>query len=116
MTTTQTITVLKIEDHGGEGVCTACGKEGLRWVSTLSDGSRVGGECAKKIMGWKPTAKSHAWVTGMHIVAEGEMSPVQHAVLWSNEAGTWSVLAINGTAQCSGGPNSIRAEFDRTTA
>jgi hypothetical protein len=113
MTTTQTITVLKIEDHGGEGICTACGKEGLRWVSILSDGSRVGGECAKKIMGWKPTAKSHAWVTGLHIIAEGDMSPVQYAVLWSDETGRRGAVSINGVANVSGPLDWCRQEYDR---
>lgn len=102
MTTTAAITVWKIEDHEGDGVCQECGKEGLRWVTFLSDGSRVGGECAKRIMGWKPTAKSHSWVTGLHAVAEGRVSPTQHAVLWSDADGKRGAISINGNAQSQG--------------
>jgi len=48
MTTTRAATrklhVVKVEDREGTGTCTACGREGLRWIVTLSDGTQVGTE------------------------------------------------------------------------
>lgn len=52
--TTPKLTITKIEDHEGNGHCTACGRENLRWICTLSDSTKVGTECAKKVLGWKP--------------------------------------------------------------
>lgn len=103
MTNTEKLTVWKVEDHEGDGECSACGRTGLRWVTFLSDGSRVGGECAKKILGWAPTKAKFSWLTGMTIVAEKTIDFGHgHAVLWQSESGRAGVLAINGHPQAQG--------------
>ena len=101
MTNTQ-ITVLKVEDFEGTGECTMCSKTGLRWVVSLSDGSQVGGECAKKIMGWSPSKKSHGWVQGLTAVAERELKGGVLAVLWISEDERVGAVSISGNQNCSG--------------
>lgn len=71
---------IKIEDHEGNGICTACGREGLRWIVTLSDGTQVGTECTKKILGYKPQSKHYNWIADFEIIAE------------HNERGTYFVM------------------------
>jgi hypothetical protein len=46
-----TTTIVRVENHEGNGDCQECQRHGLKWVLILSDGSRVGAECAKKILG-----------------------------------------------------------------
>lgn len=111
-----TLTVWRIEDHEGTGECQQCGKTGLRWVTYLSDGSRVGGECAKRIMGWAPTARNFSWLTGMTLVGEASLSPTQCMTLWRSEDEARGVLAINGIANQVGPFGWVQAEFTRLGA
>ena len=67
---TATVTLVKIEDHEGNGECRECGRTGLRWIATLSDGTHVGTECAKQILGWKPTPKTYTWVADFTAIAK----------------------------------------------
>lgn len=110
-----TIHVVKVEDHEYEGTCGACGKQGVRWIVTLSDGSTVGGECAKRILGWAPTKASHGWVTGMIPVQEAT-SFGDHWVLWQAKKGYKSVISRNGYAQAVGGTNAMLREWPRYIA
>lgn len=97
----ETLTVWKVEDHEGNGECRECGKTGLRWVTVLSDGSRVGGECAKRILGWAPTARKFGWVTGKTAIAERTEFGARF-VLWTNSAATVGVISRNGVDVTSG--------------
>lgn len=64
------LTLAKVEDHEGTGDCSECGRQGLRWIARLSDGSGVGFECAKKILGFRPVAKDFVWQAYYSPVAE----------------------------------------------
>ncbi len=110
------LTVWRVEDHEGNGECQRCGKTGLRWVAYLSDGSRVGGECAKRLLGWAPTRKGFSWVTGLFVVAEGSMSASQRVTLWSDEAGYRGVVSVNANACFAGGFGAAESEFQRLVA
>ena len=111
-----TLTVWRVEDHEGNGECQRCGKTGLRWVTYLSDGSRVGGECVKRLMGWAPTARNFSWLTGMSLVSEGDLSPTQRMTLWRSQDGARGVMAINGKAYQSGAFDWVQSEFTRLGA
>lgn len=70
MTTTQTkLTVETIEDHEFEGRCGHCGRENVRWIVCLSDGSKVGIECSKKLLGYKIQPKTYNWMPDFELVA-----------------------------------------------
>lgn len=88
-----------------------CGKTGVRWIVYLSDGSRVGGECAKKIMGWAPTKRTHGWVQGLTAVAEKTICGGALAVLWRSESGRVGVMSINGNSICSGPFDWVEGRF-----
>ena len=93
--------IVKIEDHEGNGHCQQCGRENLRWIATLTDGTRVGTECAKAIIGFKPAPKTYTWVTGFTPVAEHtEVDTVW--VLWRSENGR-TALTLNGALWQMGG-------------
>ena len=111
----ETVTVVKVEDHEYEGTCGACGKEGVRWVVTLSDGSRVGGECAKKLLGWAPTAKKFSWVTGLTPLVE-EMIDGEAIVVWANQTRTRGGISINGHPQMFGPLEWIKSEYQNRFA
>lgn len=66
---TEKLHVNLIEDFEFEGECSQCGRHGLRWVATLSDGTRVGLECVKKILGYRPTATQYQWIKDFELVA-----------------------------------------------
>lgn len=110
-----TLTVWRVEDHEGTGECQRCGKTGLRWVTYLSDGSRVGGECAKRLMGWAPTKKNFSWVTGMTLLAEGDMSKTQRVALWQREGTAWAAISVNGNATAFGGIKALTRDFEDMT-
>ncbi len=110
-----TLTVWRVEDHEGNGECQRCGRTGLRWVTYLSDGSRVGGECVKRLMGWAPTAKNFSWLTGMTLVAEAD-SCGDRFTLWRSGRGGYGVVARNGIAQVSGSFDWAQSEFTRLGA
>jgi hypothetical protein len=69
MNTTTKVNIEVIRDHEGDGRCGVCGREGLRWVAYLSDGRQVGMECAKPIIGFRPTPKSYQWVADFEEIA-----------------------------------------------
>lgn len=71
----------KIEDFEGEGECGHCGRHGLRWVATLSDGSRVGLECAKKALSVEPQPTNHSRIADYEIAAECDEWGAHH-VMW----------------------------------
>lgn len=77
---------------------------------TLSDGSQVGGECAKKILGWALTAKKFSWVSGLSVAAE-HVGAFHSAVLWVNEAGTRGAISLNGHPQTFGPFAWIQKEY-----
>lgn len=60
-TATTKVHLVHVEDHEGDGTCGTCGREGLRWIAVLSDGQRLGFECAKAALGYKPAPRDFAW-------------------------------------------------------
>lgn len=111
--TTAKLEIVKIEDHEGSGYCSACGRDNLRWIVTLSDGTRVGTECAKAVLGWKPTPAGYTWVTNFRAVAERTNRYGEHEVLWQHKTGTQTRLTVNGILCTVGG---ARADWDRAEA
>lgn len=89
MTTTTSAKVhpVKIEDFEGDGICVECGREGLRWIVTLSDDSRVGIECSAKVCGQRPTRKAYVWTADFVPVAEYREVGSTY-VLWQHKRGT----------------------------
>ena len=102
MTTTSTPHLVKVEDHEGTGTCGACDREGLRWVCILSDGSRIGTECAKKLMGWKMAPKAYNWVADFEPVAEFVEYGATY-VLWQYKRGAQTRETRNGHLVAVGG-------------
>jgi hypothetical protein len=115
MTNTENLTVAKVEDYEGDGECGHCDRTGLRWIVTLSDGSKVGSECAKKLMGWKMSPKNYSWVNRFVPVAEKSMKHGNY-VLWQGKTGKGGVLMVNGHATAFGGFAAIEREFEHITA
>lgn len=100
MATTSTPHVVRVQDADGEGTCSSCGREGLRWVVTLSDDSTVGSECAKKALGWTVQPARYRWTCGAVPVAPYTERDVTW-VLWEKLGGTLSsrnghLMAIGG--------------------
>lgn len=108
MTTTK-IHLVKIEDHEGDGRCGACGREGLRWIAVLSDGTQVGTECAKAVLGYRPTARDYSWVVDYTAVAEHVEYGVTY-IMWQHKRGARTVATRNGVLDTVGG---VRAEWTR---
>lgn len=103
MQTTKAPTLVKIEDHEGDGTCGACGREGLRWVATLSDDSTVGMECAKAVMGFKPAPKDYKWTADYRPVAKHVTGYGAAVVLWEHKIGGPSRLTVDGRLTVVGG-------------
>jgi hypothetical protein len=99
---TATPTLVKVEDHEGDGHCGHCAREGLRWICILSDGSAVGVECAKKVMGFKPAPKSYAWVSEFEAVAE-HTECGQVFVLWQHKSSSQTRYTREGVLVSVGG-------------
>lgn len=78
------MSIVRIDDHEGDGDCSSCGRTGLRWIATLSDGTHVGLECAKKILGWKPAPTSYNWIADFSPVAE-RVEFGETFVLWQHK-------------------------------
>jgi len=93
---------VKIEDYEGNGTCSACGREGLRWIVTLSDDTRVGVECSAKVCGWRPTRKVYAWTADFVPVAEYRYAEVTF-VLWHHKRGNATNTTRNGHLVTVGG-------------
>lgn len=101
------IHIAKIEDHEGDGRCGSCGRENLRWVATLSDGSQVGLECAKKVIGFKPAPIEYSWIGDYEIVAEHVEYGRTH-VLWQRKGGNATRETRGGVVVSVGG---VRARW-----
>lgn len=102
MNTTATVTLVRVEDHEGTGTCGACDREGLRWIAVLSDGSRVGVECAKKVLGWKPAPASYSWVEFFEPIAEHDDFGAVY-VLWQQKNGAQTRVTRAGSTVLVGG-------------
>lgn len=102
--------ITKFEDHEGDGRCGHCGREGLRWIAVLSDGSKCGTECAKRVLGYAPAPKSFNWIAGCEVIAE-HADKWTTSVVYRNAAGR-TFLAENGVLMVIGGG---LAEFERRT-
>ena len=105
------LTVVRVEDCEYEGTCSICGKEGVRWVVIMSDGSRVGGECAKKLLGWKPSARNYSWVTNLSPVSTRVVPCLGNVVLWESKSKAYGVISVNGNKQASGSFEWIAKEY-----
>lgn len=73
-----------IEDYEFEGECSSCNRSGLRWVATLSDGTKVGLECAKKILGYRPKTDVYAWINDFKLVGTHTEGTVTYG-LWQHK-------------------------------
>ncbi len=96
-----------IENFEGDGTCSACKREGLVWVATLSDGSQVGLECAKKVLGFKPTPNTYSWITNYKL----EATHVEYGTtygLWVSKTGNATRETQDGTLISVGG---VRADW-----
>ena len=100
-------TIAKIEDREFDGTCGACGREGLRWIAVLSDGSALGLECAKRVIGYKPAPTAYAWIGDFRVVAEHVEHGVTY-VLWQSRRGAGTRETQNGVLMSVGG---ARAEW-----
>jgi hypothetical protein len=88
--------LVRIEDRSGTGTCGCCGREGLRWVYFLTDGTFVGSECAKKIMGHAIEPRSHARLTDFHVIAEHQNKFGVTYLLWEHNLGGYYSETIDG--------------------
>jgi hypothetical protein len=100
-------TLVRVDDREGQGSCGACGREGLRWVAILSDGSAVGLECARAVIGYRPARRDYSWMADYRPVAEhrdcGDV-----LVLWERDGRTRETA--NGHLTAAGG---VRREWER---
>lgn len=96
------ITLVKIEDREGQGECGQCGRHGLRWIAVLSDGSAVGLECAKKVMGHRPAPAKYQWVEHYTAIAEHRGVDTVY-VLWQHKSGRETRETRNGHLMTVGG-------------
>ncbi|URM87337.1 hypothetical protein SEA_BANQUO_6 [Gordonia phage Banquo] len=106
MTTTK-LTVTKYEDAEGDGRCQQCGREGLRWLAVLSDGSRCGVECAKAVVGFKPAPKAYRWIAGCEVVAEWCECGATFVLYRDGAVGR---LAMNGSLMTVAGFDAVRRQ------
>ena len=106
---TNTLTITKIEDHEGNGHCGHCDRDNLRWICTLTDGTQVGTECAKKILGWKPSPKNYQWISDFQIVAE-HIEADTTFVMWQQKDGRETRETRNGGLVSIGG---IRSDWTK---
>lgn len=89
--------LIRIEDHEGSGSCSACQREGLRWIAVLTDGSRVGLECMKRITGRsKPQPVHYEWLGGFELVAEYD-DYGHHFALWQSKSSSATRTTQNGS-------------------
>lgn len=111
---TATLTIARIDDAGGDGECSACGRGGIRWMVFLSDGTAVGIECARKALGFRPAPKTYDWIGEFTAVAEHvETFPngeVDTCVMWQRKGGTETRETCNGVLVTIGG---VRADWTK---
>lgn len=90
--------VLTVEDHEGTGRCGHCGREGLRWVATMTDGSAVGVNCARKAMGMKISTAGLSWTAKFEVIAtHGDRA------LWRHIGGVQTRTTQGGVLMAVGG-------------
>ena len=106
-------TITKVLDREGEGECQECGRTNVRWVAVLSDGSTVGGECAKKITGQVFSPTKYAPLAGAREVISGLDCGTTWTVL---EGPSRAFLAANGLPKASGSLACMLEEFAKVTA
>lgn len=92
------LSIRMIHDREFTGDCGSCTRTGLRWVAELSDGSFVGLECAKKVLGFKPLPKTYNWMEGYTLTATyiecaGTRYEVTHALYIHPVKGTAATRA-----------------------
>lgn len=100
--TTATLTIARIDDHEGDGDCSNCGRTGLRWIATLSDGTKVGLECAKKILGFRPAPQKYQWIADFTPIAE-YVEYGSTYVLWKHKVGNGTRETRDGVLVSVGG-------------
>ncbi|GIH07514.1 hypothetical protein Rhe02_55810 [Rhizocola hellebori] len=97
--------IWKIEDREFQGECSACPRTGLRWIAVLSDGSTVGLECAKKIVGFRPSPITYTWVADFEPIAEHNDHGTLY-VMWQRKGGKATRETKNGALVSVGGVRS----------
>lgn len=110
MTQTTAIQIVKVEDHEGDGRCSSCNREGLRWVVTLSDGTMVGTECSKKILGIKVAPADHRWTRDFTPADQRTTDGGTIEVLWQHKTRNVTALTRDGHLTTMGG---ARKEWER---
>lgn len=100
--TAPTLQISKIEDREDSGECGACGRTNLRWIAILSDGTGVGMECAKKILGYRPATKSFDWIAHFTPVAEHVEYGTTY-VMWQRKCGNETRETQDGVLMVVGG-------------
>lgn len=104
-----------IHDREGDGFCGACQREGLRWVVQLSDGSMVGLECAKAVLGFRPAPKAYKWVEDFRLV--GTVSnPYETLGWWERKDGKAGAVTVNGVLKVTGPVEWAKNEFRKYAA
>lgn len=98
----ETLTLVRVEDHEGDGECSHCGRPGLRWVAILSNGSRVGVQCARKLLGIPILQRNYEWVGAFEPIATHVEHDVHH-VLWKHKRYTETRETRNGILHVIGG-------------
>lgn len=114
-TTAAKLTIEVIRDCEGEGRCGACDREGLRWVAQLSDGSNVGLECAKRVLGFKPAPKSYNWQADYTL--KGTLSKgAEFFGVWIHTNGRAAAITRNGVMVCNGPAEWVAEQLKRYAA
>jgi len=104
------LTVTKIEDREGQGICQHCNREGLRWIVILSDGSSVGFDCAKDLTGRRINGRNLNWIKAAIEMAHGT-DGFEHFTLYFN--GREGFLAVDGRLSWRGDFKGCMNEFNR---
>lgn len=107
--TATTLHIAKIEDREFEGECSACPKTGLRWIAILSDGTAVGLECAKKILGYRPAPNVYNWIADFTPAAE-HVEYGDTWVMWQHKTRNETRETRNGHLMTVGG---VRTDWTR---
>jgi hypothetical protein len=111
MTETPAPRIDHILDAEGEGVCSECGRENLRWLVVFTDNVATGTECTKKRLGWAPTRKALDAFAGAVLVESFTGRHQSHA--WYTRPNGSAMLTVDGRVQTIGGPVAIKRDFDR---
>lgn len=107
-TATATVEVVEVQDHEGFGVCGHCGREGLRWIVVLSDGTSLGSGCMKKVLGWNVAPKKIQWAAGY----EKSLDLAENLALYTHKARPeFGVIARGPFLQASGPTEWLRRQY-----